>query len=67
LPEIMESVKMADVQAVGRKYLAQPVIAVVTPDPASVQVPGYEPVVEAAQTQPAQTQLTPGAPAGTGR
>jgi zinc protease len=67
LPEIMESVKMADVQAVGRKYLAQPVIAVVTPDPASVQVPGYEPVIEAAQTQPAQTQLAPGAPAGAER
>ena len=55
LPEIMESVKMADVQAVGKKFLAQPVIAVVTPDPTSVQVPGYEPVIEAAQTQPAQS------------
>jgi zinc protease len=63
LPEVMESVKMADVQAVGKKFLAQPVIVVVTPDPAAVKVPGYEPVIEAAQTQSAQTQPAPRAQA----
>lgn len=64
LPEIMESVKMADVQAVAKKYLSDPVIAVVTPEPASVQVPGYKPVIETAEPQ---TQPATDAPAGTSR
>ena len=63
----MESVKMADVQAVGKKFLVQPVIVVVTPDPAAVQVPGYQPTVETAQTQPVQMQPAARAPAGSGR
>jgi zinc protease len=67
LPEIIESVKMADVQAVGKRFLVQPVIAVVTPDPSAVQVPGCQPTIEAAQTQPTQTQPAGRAAAGSTR
>ena len=62
LPELMESIHMEDVQAVGRKFLENPVIVVVTPDPKTVDVPGVQPVIEAAQTQPAQTQPAGRAP-----
>ncbi len=53
---------MADVQAVGKRFLNEPVIVVVTPEANGVQVPGYPPVIEAVQTQPAQSQ-----PAGKAR
>lgn len=67
LPEVMESIQMDDVQRVGRKFLANPVIVVITPDPKAVQVKGYTAVIESAQTQPAQTQPAREATPGAGR
>jgi zinc protease len=60
LPELLDAVRMADVQDVAKRFLTTPVITVVTPEPEAVQVPGFQKVVEAAQTQPAQTQPAQG-------
>ena len=62
LPDLMESVHMEDVQAVGKKFLENPVIVVVTPDPKSVEVPDFQPIVEAAQSQPAASRPSGRAP-----
>lgn len=55
LPEVIESVTMDDVKNVAAKFLAaKPVIVVVTPDPKSVEVPGFQPVTGPVATQPSQ-------------
>ncbi len=57
LPELMEAIGMDDVKGVAKRYLGrQPVIVAITPDPDAVEVPGFEKVVEAAQTQPVQPE-----------
>jgi zinc protease len=72
LPELMDAIQMADVRDVAKRFLITPLIVVVTPEPQAVRVPGFQEVIEPAQTQPPQTQPTQtqpmgGAPAGPAR